>query len=67
MPILNSNDPADAWDIYCAEQQKKLDKLPHCADCGEPIQADRFYLINDEPICQDCLESNYMKWTEDYI
>jgi formylmethanofuran dehydrogenase subunit E len=67
MPILNSNDPADAYDIYCNKQQEEIDKLPKCEHCGEPIMIDHYYLINYDIICQSCLESDFMKWTDDYI
>lgn len=52
-----------AWD---AEQQRLLERLPVCADCGEYIQ-EHFYEINGKPICPDCLESGYRKEVEDYL
>ena len=54
-----TDDPVADFHRYDAEHQKKLNKLPKCADCGEPIQDDHYYLINDEPICPNCLESGY--------
>lgn len=62
-----TDNPLADFHRYDAERQAELDKLPCCADCGEPIQDDHFYLINDERICPDCLESNYRKNTEDFI
>ena len=50
-----------------AKQQKELEKLPVCADCGEPVQDDHYYLINDEVICPDCLEANYRKDVQDWF
>lgn len=67
MRMFYSNDPERDLDRYLAEQDRELEKLPKCADCGEPIQDDHFYLINDEPICPNCLDSNYRKDTEDYV
>lgn len=52
------------WD---SAQQAKLDKLPKCAECGEPIQDEECFEINGELICPECLKSNHRKWTEDYI
>ena len=52
------------WD---EEQTKQLDKLPKCAECGEPIQDEECFEINGELICPGCLKSNHRKWTEDYI
>lgn len=61
-----SDDPAADWDAYCREQDKALEKLPVCADCGEHVQADHYYLINDEVICPECLECYYRKEIEDF-
>ena len=62
-----TNDPIADFNSWDAEQQKQLARLPLCADCDEPIQDDYYYLINDEPICQDCLDSNYRKDTDLFI
>ena len=66
MSFYTDNPLADFhnWD---AQQQRKLDKLPKCAECDEPIQDDVYFLINDEPICSDCLNDNYKKRVEDYV
>ena len=60
-------DPLADFDRYSAEEERELDKRPKCSDCGEPIQDEKFYLINDEFICLTCMEDNYLCWTEDYI
>lgn len=54
-------------DRYEAEQQRQLDKLPKCSCCGEPIQDDFCFEINDELICEDCLNTYHRKSTDDYI
>ena len=50
-----------------AEQARWLKKLPICAECGEPIQTEECYEINDELICPDCLERYHRKRVDDYI
>lgn len=55
---------AEAWD---AEQQAGLDRLPVCTYCGEPIQDDFCYEINDEIICEECLNEHYRHYTDSYI
>ena len=65
--MFYSNDPVADAERYMAEQEEKLDKLPRCAGCDNPIQDDHFYLINDECICSECLESNYRKDIDDYV
>ncbi len=65
--VLRTEDPVSDFLRHDEEQNRWLESLPECADCGEPIQADHFFLINDEAICPDCLESNYRKENTDYI
>lgn len=67
MPYFYSDDPIADFNRHDAEMNKRLENLPVCADCGEPIQDDYFYLINDEAICPACLESGYRKQIDDYI
>lgn len=62
-----TNDPARDADRYDAEQNKILQRLPVCSDCGEHITDDYFYEINSEYICPTCLNDNYRKYTDDYI
>ena len=42
-------------------------KSPKCSDCDNFVKGKHFYLINDEVICPDCLETNYKKDVADYI
>ena len=57
----------DLLDIYDAKQQKELDKLPRCHDCGEPIQGEHCFEFNDELFCSNCVKENHRIWTEDYL
>lgn len=59
-------DNYDLWSLHDAEQQKQLAKLPVCCMCGEPIQDEYYYLINDDILCQECLENNFRKETDEY-
>ena len=52
-------DNYERWERYDAEKQKKLDALPLCECCEEPIQDEYAYRIDNELICQECLELNY--------
>lgn len=62
-----TDDPLFDFMLHDARQQRELDRLPLCADCDDPVQADYFYLINDECICPDCLDAGYRKAVEDYV
>lgn len=64
--MMWTDDPVFDAERYMAEQEAKLEKQPICADCGEHIQADHFFMINGEPICPDCLDSNYRREMDDY-
>lgn len=61
---MNVPDVYDLWEAHEREQEKQLERLPVCADCGEPVQDDHYYLINDEVICPNCLEAGYRKEIE---
>lgn len=65
--MSRTDDPCADFDRWDAEQQMELEKRPECADCGQYVQDDHYYLINDEVICPDCLEAGYRKEIEEYI
>jgi formylmethanofuran dehydrogenase subunit E len=62
--MYRTGDPISDFAQRDREEAEWLDKLPKCADCGEPIQDDHYFLINDKPVCPCCLEDNYKKVNE---
>ena len=54
----------DDADYARAEAEKEL---PVCTCCGEVIQDDFYYEIDDEILCEECLKDNYRKSVDDYI
>lgn len=56
-PMFYTDDPARDFANWDAEQQRELDRLPECADCGHPIQDETAFYINGEWICEDCMDS----------
>jgi hypothetical protein len=62
-----TDDPVKDYDRYQEEQDKQLQKLPKCSYCDEHIQDEHFYEINDEVICEECLNQNFRKRTDDYV
>lgn len=64
---MNVPDAYDLWEAHEAEQEKLLEKLPECEICGELIQDDFYYEINDAIICESCLNDHHRKRTEDFI
>lgn len=65
--FYRTDEPAADFDRYDAEQQKQLEKCPKCSMCDEYIQSDHFYEINDEVICEECINDNFRKNTEDFM
>ena len=61
-----TDDPARDFAYHDAQQSRNLERLPVCENCGEPIQDEHLFLINDEFICEECLKNNFRKRTEDY-
>lgn len=60
----------DNYDAFCsheAEQERWLQSLPFCSECGERIQDEKCFEINDELICPGCMKENHEKWTEDFM
>lgn len=64
--MIFTDSPLDDFDRHCIEEEKFIKRLPECADCGEKIQDDKCYLINDEPICKACMEQ-YEVYTTDLM
>lgn len=54
-------DNYDLWEQHESEKDMWLQRLPKCSECGEAIQDEYAYYINDEWICEDCLKDNYRK------
>lgn len=65
--MFYSDDPLADFHKYDAQKEKQLDKLPRCSECDNPIQDDVYFLINDMPICSDCLNDNYKKRVDDFV
>ena len=63
-----TDNPARDWDTYTERQERRLARLPHCCECGEPIQTDEFYEFEDgRYICPECLDENHRKDLDDYL
>ena len=58
---MNIPDNYTLWEIHNAEQERRLERCPICANCGEHIQDGYYYFIDDGKVCRDCLESDYRR------
>lgn len=62
-----TDDPIADFEYYDAKREKSLDDLPECCECGESIQDDCCYEFDDGYICEECLNENHRRWTENCI
>ena len=62
-----TDDPIADFARHDAEQQREMDKLPECNECGQPITDECCWEINDELICNACLLVNHRKFTDDFM
>lgn len=65
--MFRTDDPLADFARHDAEQKQWLKSRPVCSECGEPIQDEHCYEVNDELICEECMERNHRKYVEDYI
>ena len=49
-----TDDPIADYERYEREQQRQLERLPKCSDCGQHIQDEEAYYLNGEWICLEC-------------
>lgn len=64
--MFYTDNPVADFERYSAQQEAELQTLPVCCECGEHIQAETCFQINDEIICEECME-HYRKYTEDVV
>lgn len=54
-----TDDPVADFSRHDAEQEAELELLPICSECGERIQDEHCFVINDMPIHESCMKENY--------
>lgn len=64
---LRTGDPLADLLLRQREEERWFNKLPKCAECGEPICSDECFEIGGEYICPECLENNHKHWVEDIM
>ena len=62
-----TNDPHADFLNWDSDNQDYIEKLPECDYCGSKIQDEFLYCINDEIICEDCLNDHFRKDVDDYV
>ena len=56
----------DELRLHEAEQEAYLESLPKCFNCGEPIQEEYCYEIDDELYCEECMKDEFRVCTANY-
>lgn len=56
----------DLLDAYQAEQDAQLKRRPKCSFCGEPIQDDYLFDIDEELYCEECMKALFRRDAENY-
>lgn len=59
-------DYTDLHAEYEREQERRLERLPKCEVCGEPIVDEQFYNIEGTYICLECI-NDFKVNTDDYM
>jgi formylmethanofuran dehydrogenase subunit E len=65
--MFYTDDPLADFARHDAEQEAKLNRLPKCSECKNPIQEETCFEVNGEHICNRCMVSNHQVFTEDVI
>lgn len=50
------DDPLDAYADTTEELENAVEVLPICSDCEKPIEDEFCFVINGEPICEECMD-----------
>lgn len=65
--MMYTDNPLADFAAYELEQEKRIEKLPRCSCCDEPITDEYCYMVNDEPVCERCMDRHYRVPVEDLI
>lgn len=62
---MNVPDNYDMWLTHEAELDRRLERLPKCRYCGEPIQDEYYFHIDGRIWCERCLNDKYRRIVEE--
>ena len=61
------DDNYSMWVRREAEHERWLSNRPRCDECYKPIQDEMCFEFDGALICEECLELNHKKFTDDFI
>lgn len=65
--MFYTDDPLSDFTRYDTDQERRLDKLPVCACCGEAIQQEKAVYYNDQWCCEDCESDFWQDIRDDFL
>lgn len=65
--FIITDDPVSDFYRYDALMADREAKLPYCEKCGEPIDDDVYFEIDNEILCEKCMHDRYARSTEDWL
>lgn len=63
--MYRTDDPLADLSRHEDDQERWLRKRPLCSCCDEPITDEYCYMVNDEPVCEECLNDHFRKAVDD--
>lgn len=69
MSYFRHGDPLDDFNRLDREQAEYEANLPRCEGkkCGKRIDADFYFEIDNEILCEDCMKRRYRRSTDDFV
>lgn len=64
---MNVPDNYDLWQAHDMEQEERLNSLPKCKHCGEPIQQEKAVCIDGDYYCEDCEDEAWERLRKEYL
>lgn len=55
------------WLHHEAEKERWLSKRPQCDECCKPIQSEVYFEFDGMLICEECLDLNHKRFTDNFI
>lgn len=62
--LLFTDDPVADYERYSAQQERWIQKLPVCGRCNKHIQQEDAVRIDDEYICDSCIDDMRVELSE---
>lgn len=59
-------DNYDMWLFHEADLDKRLERLPKCRRCGNPIQDEHYFNVFGIIHCEDCMNDKFRRDIDDY-